>query len=244
MDVFVIMPNSIERARLALIVGGLLWLVGWGLLLTFPQLPDGDSTARQQFIQWYGTAWNHQIRHAWWWNFGGALLAWGWVGFLFGDGRKRLLAIMGLLLVGAWGYSQTIGWQGDLFLAPHTPTRLADSQTLVTFEQFTFPPAPDGAGRALKMDLLVNGNRYEISEAAPYRGNGWTVRPKWYGAVLTHPLLEEPLYIGATGTTNVRLRDGQALSVMVNVETLSVTSDPPLTDWSIDYYAIVSVQRP
>jgi hypothetical protein len=238
------MPNSIARARLALIVGGVLWLVGWGLVFAFPQLPDGDSTARQQFVQWYGMGWQNQIRHAWWWNLGGAVLAWGLIGFLFSKNAIRLLALVGLLIVVWWGYGQTIGWQGELFLAPNSPTRLADSQTIITFEQFTIPPAPDGAGRALQMQVVVNGQSYTINEATPYRGDGWTVRPKWYGAVVAHPLLEEPLYIGVSGTTPVRLRNGREVSLTVNVETLSVTDTSSLSDWTIDYYAIVTAQRP
>lgn len=238
------MPNSIDRARLALIVGGILWAVGWGLFFAFPQFPDGDSTAQQQFVNWYGLGWHNQIRQAWWWNLSGAVLAWGLIGLLFSGKVIHLFAVMALVMVGWWGYGQTIGWQGDLFLAPHMPTRLADSQTMITFEQFVIPPAPDGAGRALQMRLLVNGQPIEISEATPYRGNGWTVRPKWYGAVVSHPLLDEPLYIGASGITTTHLRDGREVALDVNIETLSITSTPPLPDWTIDYYAIVTAQRP
>ncbi len=238
------MPNSIDRARLALIVGGIVWAVGWGLLFTYPQFPDGDSTAQQQFVNWYGSGWQHQIRHAWWWNLGGALLAWGLIRLLFSRGGVRLFAATGLVLLGWWGYGQTMGWQGKLFLAPEAPTRLADSQTYITFEQFVIPPAPDGVGRALQMRLLVNGEPVEISEATPYRGNGWTVRPEWYGAVVSHPHLDDPLYIGASGTAIIRLRDGREVVLEVNVETLSITSTPSLPDWTIDYYAIVTVQHP
>jgi hypothetical protein len=241
---FLIMPNSIDRARLVVIMGGLVWLAGWGLVLAFPQFPDGDQTARQQFISWYGTGWLYQVRHAWWWNLAGAVLAWGLVNFLFENRPKRIFAIVGLLIVGVWGYGQTIGWQGELFLASDTPTRLADSQTFIAFERFTIPPAPDGAGRALEMEILVNGKPYIISEANPYRGGGWTVRPRWYGAVVHHPSLDEPLYVGATGSHSVRLNNGQNVTLQVNVETLTVTSDPPLSDWTIDYYAIVIATYP
>jgi hypothetical protein len=238
------MPNSIDRARFALIGGGVLWLLGWLLVLAFPQLPDGDSTARTQFLEWYGAGWHHQVRQAWWWNLSGALFAWGCVGWLFTPTRTRLLALLGLLLVGVWGYSQTIGWQGDLFLAPNTPTRLADSQTVITFQRFTIPPAPDGAGRALEMNLWVNGQAYTVSEATPYQGNGWTVRPKWYGAAVTHPQLADPLYIGASGITPAHLSNGQTVSLQVNIETLTLTSDPPLADFTINYYAIVTAEYP
>ncbi len=238
------MPNSIDRARLAVIIGGLLWLAGWGLVLAFPQFPDGDQTAQQQFISWYGTGWFYQVRHAWWWNLAGAVLAWGVVGILFEGGRKRVLAMIGLLVVGVWGYGQTIGWQGELFLAPDTPIRLADSQTIIAFERFIILPAPDGAGRALEMEISVNGQPHIISEANPYRSNGWTVRPRWYGAIIRHPLLQDPLYIGATGTHPVRLNDGQDVTLTVNVETLLVTSEPPLPDWTIEYYAIVKATYP
>lgn len=225
-------------------MGGILWMLGWGLLLAVPQYPDGDSTAQQQFVSWYGLGWYHQIRHAWWWNLAGALLAWGLIGFLVSNSRKRLIALIGLLVVGGWGYGQTVGWQGDLFLAPGTPSRLADSQTYLTFERFLIPPASDGVGRALEMQITVNGQGYTISEAHPYRGNGWTVRPRWYGAVVRHPLLDEPIYIGATGSQSVRLTDNRDVMLTVNVEALTVASDPPLSEWTIAYYAIVRATSP
>ncbi len=230
--------------RRALLIGAIGWGIGGAVVLAFPQFPDGDSTAQAQFVAWYGTAWQYYVRSSWLWNLAGAVFAWGVVGAGLTAWRTRawrraVVAAVSLLLWGGWAVNQTIGWQGELFLTPDGAVPLSDSQTVIAFDHFLIPPAPDGAGRALQMRLTVNGQPYTIDQSTPYRGNGWSVTPRWYGAVVTHPLRDEPLYIGGSGTQEIALNDGQRVKLTIRVETLELSSEPRVDGWTIRHYAIV-----
>ncbi len=241
------MANKQTSVALALGLAGL--ALGTLLLLRVPQQPDGDATALAHFAARYNSSPLHTVRHAFWWNLSGALFAWGALGRLLAlplpprhpHHVTRVLFWAGLLLVwGGWAWNQSRGWQGELFLEPGVATPLGvDRSPAIAFERFLVPPAPSGAGRALALRLLVEGHPFDIAEAAPYRGAGWTLTPRWYGATVQAPSLAEPLFFGADGTQSAPLRDGGAARITVDVETLRATSDPPLPGLHVTHHAIL-----
>ncbi|MBA3533172.1 MAG: hypothetical protein H0T73_14730 [Ardenticatenales bacterium] len=144
------------------------------------------------------------------------------------------------MLWSGWAWNQTRGWQGELFLEPGVTTRLGvDGTPVVTFSHFLIPPAPDGAGRVLALTLLVDGQRHDIAEATPYRGAGWALVPRWYGATVQGEALPAPLFFGASGTQRTILRDGRAITVTLNVDSLRLSTEPAIDGLSATHHAIL-----
>lgn len=259
-------PNN-RAAYWALLlgIGGL--LLGYGLIYGFPQQPDGDITALTQFEIQHGSHAGHHVHNAFWLNLSGALFAWGALGyflrqfiiviklpfsrqlsFLFSLRAIRQWALLlmwaGVLVMwSGWAWNQTRGWQGTLFLEAGLATPLGeDRRPIVTFERFLIPPAADGAGRALSLQLLINQTRHEISEATPYRGAGWTLKPHWYGVTVKSNTLPQPLFFGKPGTIQALLKEGSTVAVTVNTTPLSAKSIPPLPDLHVAYHAIIQAR--
>lgn len=257
--------NRAAYWALLLGIGGL--LLGYGLIYAFPQQPDGDITALTQFETQYGRHPRHHIHNAFWLNLSGALFAWGALGYflrqlmilielpierqlLFSFSLRAirqwaLLLMWGGVLVmwSGWAWNQTRGWQGTLFLEAGLATPLGeDGRPIVTFDRFLIPPAADGAGRALSLQLLVNQTRHQISEAAPYRGGGWTLKPHWYGVTVKSERLPQPLFFGKPGTIQALLKEDSPVAVTVNTTPLSAKSIPPLPDLHVAYHAIIEAR--
>ena len=248
--------------RWALLLGTMGLLLAYFLIFTFPQRPDGDLTALTQFEALYGSSPLYQVRDSLWLNVAGALLAWGGIYYFlhyfimisdlpfpvcFSSQAvpqwAPLLMWGGLLVMwSGWAWNQTRAWQGELFLEAGLPTPLGVDRTpIVTFERFLLPPAPDGPGRALALRLLVDecACAYEISEPNPYKGAGWTLKPRWYGVTAKSDALHQPLFFGESGTLRTALRGDEMATVTVNIKTLTVTSLPPLDDLQVAYHAIL-----
>ncbi len=151
------------------------------------------------------------------------------------------LILLGLLLAwSGWAWNQTRGWQGELFLEPGVAMPLGvDQRPTVEFSHFLIPPAADGPGRALSLRLLVEGHPYDISEAAPFQDEGWTLTPRWYGATLRSDALTAPLFFGGDGTQRATLRSGGKIEVTVDIESLEYSSHPPLDNLHITHHAIL-----
>ncbi|MDQ7029992.1 MAG: hypothetical protein Q9O62_09575 [Ardenticatenia bacterium] len=220
-----------------------LWLLvlGGSAAHLWPQRPDGDTTALAEF---QSVRARHptasalgllDVRHAFWYNAAGAGLGIWLLDRLLASGRPRhwrewrgaLVRAGGLIWLVGWGWTQTAGWQGDLFLAPGQVAQIGEVVPLsVQFSGFVVPPAPAGPGRELRMALTVNGTPVEISTREPHRQGGWTLVPRWYGGMVT--LGESaPLYFGASGTRAITLSGGQRMTVTVEVESLRVLTVPP-----------------
>jgi hypothetical protein len=147
-----------------------------------------------------------------------------------------------LIICSGWAWNQTRGWQGELYLEPGVEKLLGvDQKPTIIFERFLLPPAPDGAGRALLLRLLVGGQPYDIAALMPYKGASWTLTPRWYGAILKAKggYLLQPLFFGASGASEGLLGDGREVKVTVNVEALTVSSIPPLEEVELTHYAIL-----
>ena len=255
--------NRAAYWALLLGIGGL--LLGYGLIYYCPQQPDGDITALTQFETKYGSHVGHHINNAFWLNLSGGLFAWGALGYFLRQLRVlielpvsrhlsfslrairqwALLLMWGGVLVmwSGWAWNQTRGWQGTLFLEAGSATPLGeDGRPIVTFERFLIPPAADGAGRALSLQLLINQTRHEISEATPYHGAGWTLKPHWYGVTVKSDLLPQALFFGKPGTIQALLKEGSAVAVTVNTTPLTAKSTPPLPDLHVAYHAIIQAR--
>lgn len=231
-----------NKGDLALWLGGLGLLVGLLLQLAIPQQPDGDATALAHFLARHGDAPLYRLRHQLAFNLAGALAAWGaLVRLLAARGAARRLVWAGLLVAwSGWAWNQSRGWQGELFLEPGVTLPLGvDRAPTVRFERFLVPPAPDGPGRALRLALWVDGGRHTLAEATPYRGQGWTLLPHWYGATVLGPDLAAPLHFGASGSQTGSLRDGRPFSVTLNVEALTLHSEPPGLALQAQHHAIL-----
>ena len=245
-------------SRVALVVGAAGLLLGWLLVTTVAQRPDGDLTALAQFDAQYPAAgWQHHARSALWLNVAGALVAWGALSALLSslnaagktkDEGQRTNFRIGWVLVwvgvlaawSGWAWNQSRGWEGELFLEPGAGLKLGeDARPTVVFSRFVVPPAPDGPGRALALRLVADGREYEISEGRPYRENGWTIGPRWYGATVKGPELAEPLFLGGDGTQTATLRDGATAEVTVDVESLEVSSRPLLDGLRAEHHVIL-----
>jgi len=250
--------NRAAYWALLLGIGGL--LVGYLLIYFFPQQPDGDITTLTQFEIQYGNHPLHHIHDAFWLNLSGALFAWGTLAYFLRQfialiqlpfsrhlslraiRQWAVLVMWGGVLVmwSGWAWNQTRGWQGTLFLEAGLATPLGiDRRPIVTFERFLIPPTPDGAGRALSLLLFVNQERHQISEAHPYRGAGWTLKPHWYGVTVKSREWAQPLFFGKSGTIQALLKDGSSVTVTVNTTPLTANSAPPLHDLHVAYHAIV-----
>lgn len=244
--------------RAALVAGAVGLLLGWFLVTTVAQRPDGDLTALAQFDARYaGAGWQHHAGDALWLNVAGALFAWGALGELLssleatrktkGEGRRTnvhvgwVLVWAGVLVAwSGWAWNQSRGWEGELFLEPGSRLKLGeDARPTVAFSRFVVPPAPDGPGRALALRLVVDGKEYEISEGRPYCEEGSTIVPRWYGATVKGPELSEPLFFGGDGTQTATLRDGGTVAVTAEVESLEVSSRPPLDGLRAEHHAIL-----
>ncbi len=248
-------------SRAALTAGAMGLLLGWFLLATVAQRPDGDLTALAQFDARYPRAgWQHHARDALWLNVAGVLVAWGALGELLSsleaaretkDEGRRTNFRVGWVLVWAgvlvawsgWAWNQSRGWEGELFLEQRSRLKLGeDARPTVVFSRFVVPPAPDGTGRALALRLVVDGREYEISEEMPYREGGWMIGPRWYGATVKGPELAEPLFFGGDGTQTATLRDGGTAEVTADVESLEVSSRPPLNGLRAEHHAILTAR--
>jgi hypothetical protein len=255
-------------SRAALLAGAAGLLLGWFLVATVAQRPDGDLTALAQFDARYPDAgWQHRARDALWLNVAGALVAWGALRELLSsmnvtgktvDGRRWtvddgrwtnvhvgwVLLWTGVLVAwSGWAWNQSRGWEGELFLEPGSRLNLGeDARPTVVFSRFVVPPAPVGPGRALALRLVVDGREYEISEERPYLEDGWTIGPRWYGATVTGPELAEPLFFGGDGTRTAALRDGGTAEVTADVETLEASSTPPLDGLRAEHHAILAAR--
>jgi len=229
-----------------------LWLLalGGGAAHLWPQRPDGDATA---LAEYQSVRARHpvadalgllDVRRAFWYNVAGAGLA-VWLLDRLLAGRPRswqewgntLARAGGLVWLAGWGWTQTVGWQGDLFLAPGQRAWVGEVAPLsVQFVEFVVPPAPAGPGRALHMALAVNNVPVEISTRRPYRQGGWTLVPRWYGGMVE--LGGTPLYFGASGTRVAELPDGRTVTVTLELERLRARTAPPVPAQAT-WYAIV-----
>ena len=257
------MPADKGAAYWALLLGTIGLLVGYGLIYFFPQQPDGDITALMQFEIQNGNHPFSSVHRAFWLNLAGALFAWGALGYFLrqvvlllqppffcrmsGPAIRQwavLLMWAGLLVMwSGWAWNQTRGWQGTLFLETGSETPLGvDKRPSVRFERFLLPPAPDGVGRALQLRLFVDHLPHDISEAHPYQGAGWTLKPHWYGLTVKSKALPQALFFGTSGSTQALLKDGRSVTVTVQTAPLSTTSSPPLPDLQVSYHAIVQAR--
>lgn len=234
-------------ARWARGVGGVGLALGWLLLVTLPQRPDGDLTTLAFFDARHPASALHRVREALWLNLAGACFAWGVLHACLHTLRRGrplrwlfLLVQVGLLVTWAgWAWNQTRGWQGELFLESGIAVPLGvDRSPTLTFERFLVPPAPDGQGRSLPLRLGVDGVAHEISATAPYHGAGWSLTPIWYGVTVSGPELATPLFFGGDGTQEAALHAGGRATVTVAAGTLTVTSQPPLA-LNASYHAIL-----
>lgn len=247
------MERQRRAARRILLPALTLLLAGTLLALWLPQRPDGDLTAIAQFDARVGDGLLHRLRMSFLLNLAGALV--GWAALVEGlavvaRGRPRTWAeaarwaLWGGLLLAlvGWGWNRSRGWEGELFLAPGDRVPVGPEQRpLLRFERFTLPPAPDGPGRALQMVLTVDDRSWQVSEALPYRGQGWTFAPRWYGALVSAPALRAPIYFGASGIQTVTRRDGREATVEVDLDRLAYRVEPPLPEGPprVEYYAIL-----
>lgn len=219
---------------------------------TLPQRPDGDHTAVREFETVAQTMPQAagvgllDMRHQFWYTAAGALLA----VWLLDVALRRLpartwrtrsemvLALGGLLWLAGWGWTQTTGWQGHLFVPPHHTVGVGPAQIpTVVFKQFTIPPAPDGPGRSLTMQVQVNGEPATISEQNPLHVQGWVLRPRWYGGIVRFSD-ETQLYFGGDGTQTTTV-DGETVRVTLDVETLDVEIVSPMPA-TVDRYAVLA----
>jgi hypothetical protein len=145
-----------------------------------------------------------------------------------------------LLAWSGWAWNQSRGWQGELFMEPMLAVPLGeDARPTVAFDRFLVPPAPEGEGRALALRLLVDGRAHDIAATSPYQSRGWTIEPQWYGATVAAPDLAAPLFFGGDGTQTATLLDDSRATIIVDVETLETTSDPPLDSLTARHHAIL-----
>lgn len=230
--------------------------VGTTAPFLWPQRPDGDMTARAEFRALEGT---HpvaarlgllDVRHAFWYNAAGAVLAvWALDALLVTPLRPHSLGKMtlwagALLWLAGWGWTQRFGWRGDLFLAPGQAVSVGTwTSKEIGFLDFITPPAPAGPGRALRARLLVDGEPVVVDVAHPYRRGGWTIEPRWYGGIVRLPGAS-PLYFGADGTRTVSLPDGRRVTVTLDVESLAVHTTPPLPATAMWYAVLRATHDP
>lgn len=231
-----------------------LLMVGHAAATELPQRPDGDRTALQEFwvraqtMPWFNDVGLLDVRHQFWYTAAGALLALWIVDDMLRRWPVRsrrawggiVLALGGLLWLAGWGWTQTTGWQGQLFLPPHHTVGLGPAQIpTVAFSEFVVPPAPDGPGRSLTMRVQVNGEPTTMSEQRPITVQGWHLRPRWYGGVVTLPD-GRSLYFGGDGTQTAVV-GGEAVQITLDVETLRVETVPSVPA-SVERYAIIAAR--
>ena len=245
--------NAVLAAQWSLLVLCVAALVFGSLAVRYwPQRPDGDATALAEFS---GKLVEHptaarlgllDVRRAFWYNLAGAVLAvWALNELLATPLRldrsslaRAALLSSGLLWLTGWGWTQSTGWWGDLFLAPGQSGLAGTSGDLeVTFQEFLVPPAPSGPGRALSMRVAVNGKPVEIAVRRPYRQGGWRVEPHWYGGVV-QLAGAPPLYFGRSESQATVLPDGRRIVVTLDMETLTVSTAPPVPV-TVIWFAVV-----
>lgn len=229
-----------------------LFAAGYGAGVVLPQRPDGDHTAVREFkvvaqsmprAAGIGLL---DVQHQFWYTAAGALLAVWLLDFVsrrmpartWRERSEVVLALGSVLWLAGWGWTQTTGWQGQLFLPPHHTVGVGSAQVpMVTFTEFAIPPAPNGPGRSLIMRVQVNGGPATISEQTPIHVQGWILRPRWYGGIVT---LSDGtrLYFGGDDTQTATV-DGERVQITLDVETLDVETMPPVPA-IVDRYAIIA----
>lgn len=248
---------SLPTLALWLGAGGV--LIGYLLMMLFPQRPDGDLSAIALFEATYQPVWWHQIQETFVFHLVGALLAWGLLDRMLQHlvacqtlfilpRNKRLKIIVPLLFWAAtlliwsgWAWNQSRGWDGYFYLEPDTPALLGpDQEPTIQFERFLLPPAASGIGRTLSLRLLVNNTPHDISVAQPYHDASWRLTPDWYGVIVSSDELTTPLYFGLSESQQGTLQNGASVLVTVNIESVEVTSMPALAEVAITHYAILA----
>lgn len=235
----------------AMLVVGL--TIGMLAQLMLPQRPDGDTATLALYrdnehaapiIARLGLL---DVDDAFWYNLSGALLAVWIIDRLLRRRARReqrdtgrlVMLIGGLVWCAGWGWTQTTGWHGELFMRNGRAVGLGPAHTpTLEFERFTVPPAPDGPGRALTMRLSVDGRPYTARADAPLRTRGWIIRPHWYGG-LVHLPDGTGLHFGLDGTQRTTLADGRTVEVTLDIETLAVQTEPPIAV-EVERFAVIS----